>query len=60
MPAMLRPADFDAWLTGAAGKEMLTDEAPALREWIVAKTVNRTGAGDDDPSTIELVTEQSV
>lgn len=53
MPSMLQPADFDAWLSGEAGKDVLIQPAPALQEWIVAKTVNRTGVGDDDPATIK-------
>lgn len=52
MPSMLQPADFDAWLSGEAGKDILTQPAPELQEWIVSNTVNKTGVGDDDPGMI--------
>lgn len=53
MPILLAPADFGAWLSGQGGAELLTT-APedSLREWIVSSRVNRSGAGDDDPSLI--------
>lgn len=52
MPSMLQPADFDAWLSGEAGKEVLTQPTPDLQEWVVSNAMNKTGAGDDDPGTI--------
>lgn len=56
MPVLLTPETFDAWLSGEAGPEVLKPAAEsALREWIVDRKVNRTGAGDDDPSTLEPV-----
>jgi putative SOS response-associated peptidase YedK len=53
MPVLLPPAAFDAWLNGSMGPDALT-QAPeaALREWVVSDRVNRTGVGDDDPSTV--------
>jgi putative SOS response-associated peptidase YedK len=44
------------WLTGKAGAELLRP-APndILRMWPVSKRVNKTGAGDDDPSLVEAV-----
>jgi putative SOS response-associated peptidase YedK len=56
MPAMLHPRDFDAWLSGAGGKELLMQPPPELREWIVDARVNKAGVGNDDPATIEPVT----
>lgn len=54
MPVMLAEADFDRWLSGEAGPEILRPAAErALREWPVSKRVNRTGVADDDPTTIE-------
>jgi putative SOS response-associated peptidase YedK len=54
MPVLLRAEDFDAWLNGTLGADALKPAAEsALREWPVSKRVNRTGAGDDDPTTIE-------
>jgi putative SOS response-associated peptidase YedK len=49
MPAVLDERDFDAWLSGAAGPEVLK-AAPddLLREHPVSTRVNRSGVGDDD------------
>jgi putative SOS response-associated peptidase YedK len=56
MPVLLEEKDFDGWLDGSLGPEMLKP-APesALREWMVSKRINRTGEGDDDPTIIEKV-----
>lgn len=53
MPAMLDPKDFDNWLHGPGGKELLMMPPRELREWIVSARMNKTGVGDDDPATIE-------
>lgn len=53
MPAMLVPRDFEAWLDGSGGKELLMQPPRELREWIVSKRMNKTGVGDDDPATAE-------
>ena len=54
MPVLLMPEQFDAWLKGQAGPEMLRPAAEsALREWIVSDRLNRTGQGDDDPTLVE-------
>ena len=56
MPVLLRPAQFDAWLDGSAGKEAL---APAgedmLRRWPVSKRVNSSKAPADDPTLIDPI-----
>lgn len=57
MPSMLLPADFDAWLSGTAGKDMLCKTPPQLQDWIVSTQVNKTGQGDDDPATIAPVSD---
>jgi putative SOS response-associated peptidase YedK len=56
MPVLLEPAQFDAWLTGAAGPEMLRP-APesALRAWVVSDRVNRSGQDDDNPALVAAV-----
>jgi putative SOS response-associated peptidase YedK len=56
MPVLLAHHDFDAWLTGKAGAEILRP-APneLLRIWPVSKRVNVSGRGDDDLSLIEPV-----
>lgn len=53
MPCMLHQSDFDAWLDGSGGKEILLRPPKDMQEWIVSKRVNKTGVGDDDPTTIE-------
>lgn len=53
MPMMLRPEDFDHWLSGTAGEEIFEKPGPEMREWIVSQRVNKAGVGNDDPSTIE-------
>jgi len=56
MPSMLHPRDFDAWLSGVGGRELLTLPPPELREWIVDARMNKAGVGNDDPATIAPVT----
>lgn len=53
MPVLLPPEAIDAWLSGAAGKEVLAS-APVelLRFWPVSKRVNKPG-NDEDPTLIE-------
>ena len=54
MPVILDAKDFDGWLDGSLGPEALKCASEtALREWLVSKRINRTGAGDDDPTIIE-------
>ncbi|MCW6506672.1 SOS response-associated peptidase [Lichenifustis flavocetrariae] len=54
MPVILMPEQFDAWLSGTAGPEMLQPAAEtALRKWIVSNRVNMSGQDDDSPSLIE-------
>jgi len=43
--------DFDAWLDGSAGKEILMKAPPGLQEWIVNRPMNNVRVGDDDPAT---------
>ena len=57
MPCMLHPRDFEAWLSGQGGKELLDVPPPELREWIVSQRVNKSGAGDDDPETIAPIAD---
>ena len=56
MPVLLMPNQFDAWLSGEAGPDILKPAAEsALREWIVSNRVNRTGSGDHDPALVDAV-----
>jgi putative SOS response-associated peptidase YedK len=53
MPVLLAAKDFDAWLDGTPGPDALGPaHESALREWLVSPRLNRTGAGDDDPTLI--------
>jgi len=41
MPVLLRPEQFDAWLDGSAGKEILTPAPEDLmRKWPASRRVN--------------------
>jgi putative SOS response-associated peptidase YedK len=54
MPVVLDTADIRPWLSGEAGTELLRPAAEdRLRMWAVSRRVNKTGAGDDDPTLIE-------
>jgi putative SOS response-associated peptidase YedK len=61
MPVLLDPKDYDAWLGGADGVELLRP-APndLLRMWPVSKRVNYSGRADDDPSLIEPIDQEAV
>jgi len=55
MPALLAEKDFEPWLSGAAGIELLLP-APneLLQRWPVSKRVNSSRASDDDESLIAI------
>jgi putative SOS response-associated peptidase YedK len=57
MPAILEEHNFDSWLKGEVGKEVL-QPAPQeiLREWKVSTRVNKAGEGVDDPTIIAPTT----
>ena len=56
MPVLLRPHDFDDWLAGRAGTELLKP-APDdyLQAWPVSRRVNSSRAPGDDPALIERI-----
>ena len=56
MPVLLQPKDFDGWLTGSAGTEILKP-APNnyLQAWPVSRRVNSSRAPGDDPTLVERV-----
>jgi putative SOS response-associated peptidase YedK len=56
MPALLAEKDYDAWLEGSAGVELLKP-APddVLQQWPVSKRVNSSKAPADDPTLIDRV-----
>ena len=56
MPVLLTEKDFEPWLTGEAGVELLKP-APndLLQKWPVSKRVNSSRADDNDSTLIEKV-----
>ena len=56
MPALLAESDFEPWLNGEAGVELLKP-APndLLQKWPVSKRVNSSRADDNDSTLIDKV-----
>jgi putative SOS response-associated peptidase YedK len=55
MPALLKPFQFEAWLTAQAGLEALRPAASeVLQRWPVSKRVNSSDAPDDDPTLVAV------
>ena len=53
MPVLLRPDQFDAWLDGSAGKEILVPAAEDMLNKVpVSQRVNSSRAPNDDPTLI--------
>ena len=56
MPVVLDKADIRGWLSGEDGTELLRPAGEdRLRMWPVSRRVNKTGAGDDDPTLLDEV-----
>ena len=56
MPVILEPEQFQGWLTGEAGLDLLKPAAnDVLQCWPVSRRANSSRAPDDDPSLIEAV-----
>ena len=54
MPSLLTPYQFDAWLSGSAGLELLGPWAQrSLQMWPVSRRVNSSKAADDDPTLVD-------
>ena len=60
MPVLLAEEDFEPWLSGKAGLELLKP-APndLLQKWPVSRRVNSSRPSDDDPTLIEEITMAS-
>jgi putative SOS response-associated peptidase YedK len=57
MPVLLDEKDYESWLSGKAGLELLKPAAEnVLQKWPVSKRVNSSQAPDDDPTLIDKVT----
>jgi putative SOS response-associated peptidase YedK len=56
MPVLLQQKDFEPWLTGNAGTEILRPAAKDyLQTWPVSKRVNSSRTPDDDPTLIDSI-----
>lgn len=56
MPVLLTPYQFDAWLSGSAGLEVLKPWAQSsLRAYPVSRRVNSSRAPSNDPTLIEII-----
>jgi putative SOS response-associated peptidase YedK len=56
MPVLLVQKDYEPWLSGKGGVELLKP-APEnmLQRWPVSKRVNSSRASDDDPTLIDKI-----
>ena len=58
MPVLLKPEQFDHWLSGNMGVEELTPASnDYLQRWAVSKRVNSSKADKDDATLIEPVNQ---
>jgi putative SOS response-associated peptidase YedK len=56
MPVILEVDQFEPWLSGSAGLEMLKPAAnDVLQRWPVSRRVNSSRASDDDQTLIDLL-----
>jgi len=56
MPALLTPYQFDSWLSGGAGPELLRPwDQRSLQMYPVSRRVNSSKAAGDDPTLIERI-----
>ena len=56
MPPLLTPYQFDSWLSGGAGLELLRPwDQKSLQMYPVSRTVNSSKAAGDDPRLIERI-----
>jgi putative SOS response-associated peptidase YedK len=56
MPVMLEPNEFEPWLSGKAGLEVLKPaNNDLLQKWAVSKRINSSRASDDDETLIERI-----
>jgi len=57
MPVLLAEKDYESWLSGKAGLELLKPAGESvLQKWQVSKRVNSSRAPDDDLTLIDRVT----
>jgi putative SOS response-associated peptidase YedK len=57
MPVLLGDKDYEPWLSGAAGMELLRPAAKdLLQRWPVSKRLDSSRVPDDDPTLIDRIT----
>jgi putative SOS response-associated peptidase YedK len=57
MPVLFAQKDYETWLSGKAGLELLKPAAEnVLQKWPVSKRINSSRAPDDDSTLIDKVT----
>jgi putative SOS response-associated peptidase YedK len=57
MPVLLAEKDFEPWLSGSAGTELLKPAAnDLLQRWPVSKRVNSSKAQAEDATLIDRIT----
>jgi putative SOS response-associated peptidase YedK len=60
MPVVLEPDQFEPWLSGGAGAELLKPAAnDVLQRWPVSRRVNSARASDDDATLIDALPTDS-
>jgi putative SOS response-associated peptidase YedK len=56
MPVILETGNFEAWLTGGAGSELLKPAAnDVLQKWPVSRRVNGSRTSDEDATLIDRI-----
>ena len=56
MPVFVEPRDYEAWLSGQSGEEVLQPaREDFLQQWNVSQRVNKSGQGNNDPTLIEPI-----
>jgi len=56
MPVLLKPNQFEHWLSGKMGvEELMPIEKDYLQRWAVSKRINSSKADSNDPTLIDAV-----
>lgn len=56
MPVLLTEKDYEPWLSGKAGLELLKPAAENLsQKWPVSRRINSSRTPDDDPTLIDKI-----
>ena len=56
MPVLLTPEQFDGWLSGKSGREILVPaREELLQTWPVSRRVNSSRTSDEDATLIDAV-----